>query len=214
MSVQKIGSIVAAAVLTAGVSWWSTAPAGAGSCVNAESALLSHTAFASYCDLASHAGRSIHGSSRMATDESAQLAMAAGELAQELGLTGLAAPKPVLGSADLGGTAATWGMPALNAASPAVLPMTPALQDVSTAPSVPALPVLPQTPDLARRTPPAKQRLAGQVGRPQVPGSPVKVNHNVAEPVHDMGKDVAGALLEKGGKTSGLPEVTQGLGTR
>lgn len=213
MSVQKIRSIVAAAVLTAGVSWWSTAPAGAGSCVNAESALLSHTAFASYCDLASHAGRSVPGSSRMATDEAAQLAMAAGELAQELGLTGLAAPGPVLGSADLGGTAATWGMPALNAASPAVLPMTPALQDVSTAPSVPALPVLPQTPDLSRKTP-AKQRLAGQVGRPQVPGSPVKVNQNVAEPVHDMGKDVAEVLLDKGTKTGGLPGVTPGLGTR
>lgn len=214
MSVQKIRSIVATAVLTAGVSWWSTAPAAAGSCMNAQPALLSHTAFASYCDLPSHAGQAVHGSSRMATDESAQLAMAAGELAQELGLTGLAAPKPVLGSADLGGTAATWGMPALNAASPAVLPMTPALQDVSTAPSVPALPVLPQMPDLSRKTPPAKQRLAAQADQPQAPGAPVKVSQNVAKPVHDMGKDVAGVLLEKGGKTSGLAGVTPGLGPR
>jgi hypothetical protein len=86
---------------------------------------------------------------RPVTPEVVGLAMAAGRLARELGLTGLATPSAAPGLIDLGGIVATWGMPPLAAATaPQSLPMAAgatAMEDLATEAHVPELPRLPIT---------------------------------------------------------------------
>ncbi|MFC5834290.1 hypothetical protein [Nonomuraea insulae] len=229
MSFQKIRGMVAVAALTAGVSWLYAGPAMAQSCPDAEPALLSANSIGSYCDehtkLRVNDGGS--GSGRMVTHESTKLAMAAGELARRLGLTGLATGKEVLGVADLGGMAATWSMPSLASASPALLPTLPGpigMKDLSTMASVPTLAELPEMPQQKKL--PGETSLGQALQRDNVTGSGSPLD--VAEPVHQVGAQVINVLLPKavesvegtsmlpGGQlvTTGFTGVSQSLGLR
>ncbi|PZG22957.1 hypothetical protein C1J01_02315 [Nonomuraea aridisoli] len=227
---QKIRSIVATAALAAGVGCLSTGPASADSCATADRALLSSTAIASYCDrhAATRLRETVSGSGRFVTDESVRLAMAAGELARDLGLTGLAAARPVLGTADLGGVAATWGMPALTSASPAGLPLAPdprTLKDLSTAAGVASLPMLPQVPEMAET---AETTLG--VGLPEVrfdrgvrvSDADLESPPHFAKPVQEIGEEVMDVLLPKAMESvegtstlvRGVTAIAPGLGAR
>ncbi|MFI7617758.1 hypothetical protein ACIBP6_41705 [Nonomuraea terrae] len=229
MSVQKIRSIVATAALAAGVGCLSTGPAAADSCAKADPALLSSTAIASYCDrhAAPRLGETVSGSSRFVTGESARLAMAAGELAHGLGLTGLAAAKPVLGTADLGGVAATWGMPALTSASPAGLPLAPdprTLKDLSTAAGVASLPVLPQVPEMAGtalRAGLPEARFDEGLRGSGIARSDLESPQHLAEPVQEVSEKVMDVLpkaVESVEGTQmlvgGVTAIAPGLGAR
>jgi hypothetical protein len=234
MSFQKIRSMIAVAALTAGVSWLFAGPAAAQSCPDAEPALLSTSSIASYCD--EHAKLRVNdggsGSGRMVASESTKLAMAVGELARRLGLTGLATGKEVLGIADLGGVAATWGMPSLAAASPALFPVVPGsagMKDLSTMTGIPMLSALPEVPQM-----PLQKKLPGETSLGQAPfhnrvtGSGVESPLDVVQPVHQVGAQVIDVLLPKvvqsvegtsmlpGGQpaVAGFTSLTQGLGLR
>ncbi|GAA3662277.1 hypothetical protein GCM10022224_027610 [Nonomuraea antimicrobica] len=201
--------MIAVAALTAGVCWLSTGPTTAQSCPGTEPSLLSPTAIASYCD--EHAKLRVNdggpGSGRMVTKESNKLAMAAGDLARHLGLTGLATGKEVLGVADLGGVAATWGMPSLTSASPALFPMVPGplgMKDLSTMagvpalpslPELPALPALPQEPQLANL--PAELSLGQATHQNRIAGTGIQSPLDLKQPVREVGADVIGELLPK-----------------
>ncbi|MEV4074648.1 hypothetical protein ACGFJC_43805 [Nonomuraea fuscirosea] len=228
--------MIAVAALTAGVSWLVAGPATAANCRNAEPGLLSPRSVATYCD--EHTKLRVNdsgsGSSRMVASESNKLAMAAGELARRLGLTGLATGRAVLGSADLGGMAATWGMPSLTSASPAipVVPGPAAMKDLSTVAGIPALPALPSLPSVPDLPPLARTPLEGDARRAQAPhhnsvgGTGIQSPTDLQRPVREVGEDVIGVLLPKavesiegtsmlpGGETavSGFTGLKQALG--
>ncbi|MFG1697030.1 hypothetical protein [Nonomuraea sp. NPDC049309] len=210
MSFQKIRSTIAVAAVAAGVSWLCAGPAAARTCARAEPAALPLT------QCGHHTGIELDdpgiGASRVITTETNRLAMAAGETARRLGLTGLATGRRALGMSDLGGIAATWGMPSL-AGSPTLLPLVPqplTMKDLATMRSVPALPELPRVP-LAGK-PPAGRQGEGTLGEskhsanrqdrkapppPTVAGtrldSPIKLH----EPVREVGSQVISELLPK-----------------
>ncbi|MEO3869700.1 hypothetical protein ABGB18_12795 [Nonomuraea sp. B12E4] len=203
MSSRKVRSVLAAAALAAGVSWLSAGPAVARACARAEPSLLSAASLASACD--EHAklrpNESGMGSSRMVTNESIEMAMAAGRLARQLGLTGLAAGKTALGPADLGGTAATWGMPSLSAASPAVFSAVPGptgMRDLSTMADIPALPSLPELP---KTNVPAEMSFDHGPHHTRISGSGVESSLDPVRPVRQVGSEVIGTLLPKAAKS-------------
>ncbi|MEV0381851.1 hypothetical protein [Nonomuraea sp. NPDC050643] len=223
------------ASLTAGVSWLVAGPAAAAvSCTDSEPALLSPTSIAAYCD--EHARLRVNdggpsSSSRMVATESNRLAMAAGDMARRLGLTGLASGKSALGVADLGGMAATWGMPSLASASPSLFPMVPGpigMKDLSTMagmPAMPSLPELPNTPLTAKL--PAEMTLGQAPYNNRIAGSGVQSPMDVEKPVREVGEDVVGVLLPKavesvegtsmlpgGEAVTGFTGLVQGLGLR
>ncbi|WP_393167544.1 hypothetical protein [Nonomuraea marmarensis] len=222
------------ATLTAGVSWLAVAPATADTCADAEPSLLSSTAAATYCD--EHTTLRVNdgglGSSRMVTSESNKLAMAAGELARRLGLTGLATGKSVLGVADLGGVAANWGMPSLASASPALFPTMPGpagMRDLSTMAGIPALPALPELPSTPLQAKlPAEMSLGQAPYHNRIAGSGIESPLDLERPVSEVGAEVIGTLLPKavesvegtsmlpGGQpvADGFTGLTQGLGLR
>lgn len=234
MSFQKIRSMIALAALTAGVSWLYAGPAVAQGCPDSKPALLSTSSIATYCD--EHAKLRVNnggsGGGRMVTNESTKLALAAGELARRLGLTGLATGKEVLGVTDLGGMAATWSMPSLATASPALFPAVPGpigMKDLSTMTGIPVLPALPEMPQI-----PLQKKLPGETSLGQAPydnsvtGSGVGSPLDVAEPVRQVGAQVINVLLPKaiqsvegtsmlpGGQpaVAGFTSLVQGLGLR
>ncbi|SDL56719.1 hypothetical protein [Nonomuraea jiangxiensis] len=232
MSSRKVRSVLAAAALAAGVSWLTAGPATARTCAQAEPALLAMSSIASLCD--EHARLRLNdgtpGGGRMVTAESNKMAMAAGQLARQLGLTGLATGKTVLGSADLGGMAATWGMPSLTSASPALFPAVPGpadMRDVSTMVGIPALPALPQLPQAPLQAKvPAETSFGHGPRHDRVTGNGVKSALDLERPVNEVGSDVIGTLLPKavesvegtsmlpGGQllVDGFSGMTQGLG--
>ena len=200
MSFQKIRSTIAVAAVAAGVSWLCAGPAAARSCARADTAALPLT------QCGHHTGIALDdpgiGASRVVTTETNRLAMAAGETARRLGLTGLATGQRALGTSDLGGIAATWGMPSL-AGSPAQLPLVPqplTMKDLATMRSVPALPELPRVP-LAGKPPAGKHGDSKQARKAPPPAtvagtrldSPLKLH----EPVREVGSQVIGELLPK-----------------
>ncbi|HEX4817263.1 MAG TPA: hypothetical protein VFV66_31365 [Nonomuraea sp.] len=157
MSSHTIRSFVAAATLTAGITWLTATPAHA-----TAGPLTTAVARAAACDhrpaavpgaltasCGGHPGLRLDDPAlggRSLTPEAVDLAMAAGRLARELGLTGLAVPNRAPGLIDLGGIVATWGMPSLTTAAPEVFPMAagPAgMKDLATEVHVPELPALP-----------------------------------------------------------------------
>ncbi|MEO3889167.1 hypothetical protein [Nonomuraea sp. B5E05] len=220
--------------MTAGVTWWAATPSTADSCSNTKPVVLSPDSALSFCHEQSRVdindGGS--GSSRMVAEESGKLAMATGRLARQLGLTGLAAGKPALGGADIGGVAATWGMPMLTSASPVVFPTVPGragMKDMSTLTSVPALPSLPslpETPLLAKL--PAEMSLGQASHDNRIAGSRIRSPKELDKPVREVGEDVVGVLLPKavesvegtsmltGGRSAvpGVTGLTDGLGLR
>ncbi|MEV0613894.1 hypothetical protein AB0I81_11275 [Nonomuraea sp. NPDC050404] len=199
--------MIAVAALTAGVSWLFAGPSTADSCT--ETALLSPaTASSPGCEPPNlRVGQGLGegsggpGSSRMITEESNALAMAAGELARRLGLTGLATGKEVLGAADIGGIAANWGMPSLASSSPALFPMAPGpigMADLSTVAGMPGLPSLPQLP----RTPlqdklPGMMTLGQEPYHNRVQGSGVQSPMDLQQPVNMVSENLIGTLLPK-----------------
>lgn len=235
MSFQKIRSVIAVAALSAGVSWLFAGPSAAGTtCADTGSALLSPTSIASYCD--GHARLRLDdggsGGSRMIVSESNRLALAAGALARQLGLTGLASGRDALGMADMGGVAATWGMPSLASASPALFPMVPGpigMADLSTMAGMPGLPTLPEMP----RTP-LEDRLPEEMTVGQGPyhnrvsGNGIQSPLDLDKRVRQVGGEVVEVLLPKamesvegasmlpGGEpaVAGFTGLTHGLGLR
>lgn len=140
MSPHKIRSIIAAAALAAGVSWLAAAPADAGACGK------KHAAGKTACEEpAAPRPNDAPPGSREITPEAVDLTMAAGRLARDIGLIGLASTRPVPGLLDLGGIAATWGMPSLASASPglSLRPEPVGMEDLATEAHVPDLPALP-----------------------------------------------------------------------
>lgn len=191
------------ATLTAGVTWLAAAPSTADSCIGTEPALLSPKSLLTYCDQTTRlrVNDGGTGGSRMVTDETTKLAMAANAMARQAGLTGLAAAREVLGVADLGGMAATWGMPSLTTASPALFPAAPGpagMQDLSTVAEVPVLPALPQVP-----TTPLQAKLPAEMslGRPpahnRIAGSEITSPADLEKPVKQVGAEVVDVLLPK-----------------
>ncbi|MEW1840535.1 hypothetical protein AB0392_21550 [Nonomuraea angiospora] len=192
------------ATLTAGITWLAATPSTAGSCTGGEPALLSPKSVATYCEERARLRLEDAGSrgGKLVTTESNKLAMAAGEMARQLGLTGLATGREALGIADLGGLAANWGMPALFSASPApypVVPRTGSMKDLATmaaVPALPALPELPQTPLVAKL--PAETSLGNAAPyQNRVAGSPVESPLDLKEPVAEVGSQVVDILLPK-----------------
>lgn len=196
MSSRKIRSILTVAALTAGVTWPVAGPSVADTCRPRE-------AVASYCDghakLQLNEGRT--NGHRVVTEEVGKLAMAAGDMARRLGLTGLAAARSAMGPlADLGGVGATWGMPSLNSASPALFPAASGnsgMRDLATTlqvPALPALPALPPAPVAARV--PTEMTLAE---RPTAPASAraAKSPGRARQPVREVGGDLISNLLPR-----------------
>ncbi|MEV0228475.1 hypothetical protein [Nonomuraea sp. NPDC050786] len=188
MSSQKIRSIIAVATLTAGVTWLAAAPSTADTCKG--TGVTARTT-ASYCGTYAATDGALGGGT--AADESEKLAMAAGAMAAQLGLTGLATAREALGAADMGGLAATWGMP-----SPALLPKVPEsleMRDLATMARVPALPALPEVPskplevkvpDLSLGNGPSHNRYAGSGTRPPA---------SLHRPVEEVRAEVVDVLL-------------------
>ncbi|MEV4361517.1 hypothetical protein ACWEPL_24425 [Nonomuraea sp. NPDC004186] len=204
MSSQKIRSIIAVATLTAGITWLAATPSTADMCKGGEPALLSPKSIATYCEERAPVRLDEAGArgGKLVTTESNKLAMAAGEMARQLGLTGLATGREALGIADLGGLAANWGMPSLFSASPALLPMVPgstSMKDLATVaevPALPALPVLPQTPLVAKL--PAEMPLGNAAPyQNRIAGSAVESPLDLKEPVAEVGSQVVDILLPK-----------------
>ncbi|MDX3102910.1 hypothetical protein [Nonomuraea angiospora] len=192
------------ATLTAGITWLAATPSTAGSCNGGEPALLSPKSVATYCEERAQVRLEDAGSrgGKLVTTESNKLAMAAGEMARRLGLTGLATGREALGIADLGGLAANWGMPALFSASPApypVVPRTGSMKDLATmaaVPALPALPELPPTPLVAKL--PAEMSLGNAAPyQNRIAGSPVESPLDLKEPVAEVGSQVVDILLPK-----------------
>ncbi|MFI7639183.1 hypothetical protein [Nonomuraea sp. NPDC049400] len=185
MSSQKIRSIIAVATLAAGVTWLAAAPSAADSCTGLSTSSCGKSA-------ANDGGL---GSGRMVTDESDKLAMAVGAMAAQLGLTGLATAREALGAADMGGVAATWGMP-----SPALLPKIPGtvdMQDLSTMARVPALPALPQVPPRPLEAKLPEISLGDSPYRNRVAGSGIQPQTNLGQPVEEVRAEVVDVLLPK-----------------
>ncbi|MGN9843770.1 hypothetical protein ACTMTI_37160 [Nonomuraea sp. H19] len=231
MSAHKIRGIIAVAAVTAGVSWLAPGPAMAETCADDQRALLSNTSIASYCDERSGMRLDVGGpgAGRAVTSESSRLAMTAGTMARQLGLTGLATAKEAMGTADLGGIAANWGMPALASASPALFPALPdpaGMKDLATMITVPALSALPPTPLESQVS--SQLSLDDGPHHDRVAGSGVKSPLDLQKPVQEVSADVIGVLLpevvERVGHTSVLPDgqpvaagfdgLVHGLGVR
>ncbi|MBF8190761.1 hypothetical protein ITP53_34645 [Nonomuraea sp. K274] len=212
MPSQKLRCLAVAA-LTAGVSWTVVSPATAAPCDDREPALLTHTSVASHCG--AHAElrgtEGIHAGGRMVTTEGNRLAMATGELARHLGLTGLATAKSVMGVADLGGVAATWAMPSPAAASPgAFSASSTGMRDLSTVAGIPALPALPALPAVPAAvsalpvlpavpsTPRDGKPSSGQFSvHNRIAGSVIQSPLDLQKPVREAGADLVGVLLPK-----------------
>ncbi|MEU6719451.1 hypothetical protein ABZ897_49005 [Nonomuraea sp. NPDC046802] len=236
MSSQKIRNVIAVAALIAGVSWLTASPAAAAPCHNGEPSLLTSTSIASYCsdEARLHLNDGSPASSRMVAEESNKLAQAAGHMARQMGLTGLATARSALGTSDLGGVAAMWGMPALTSASPAFFPALPGpvtMKDVATMAGVPALPALPTLPSVP-------QEPLGGLVRSDVPGGRASYHNTIAgsgiespmdleKPVRQVGSDVINVLLPKAVESvegtsmltgdsalGGFTELVQKLGLR
>ncbi|GAA3576305.1 hypothetical protein GCM10022419_066900 [Nonomuraea rosea] len=191
------------AALTAGVSWLTAGPSPADSCPDTEHALLSSSSIAAHCGKQSRVRINDGGkaSSRMVTTESNKLAMAAGDLARQLGLTGLATGKSALGTADLGGVAATWGMPSLASGAPALFPAVPGpigMKDLSTMAGIPALPALPALPQQPLQSKvPSEMSLGQSPYHNRVAGTGIQSPLDLEKPVYEVGADVIGVLLPK-----------------
>ncbi|WP_043629781.1 hypothetical protein [Nonomuraea candida] len=199
------------AALTAGVSWLFASSSTAETCSDLDPGLLTPALQTSYCDTPGELRLSDNtGGSRMIAEEANRLAMEAGRLARQLGLTGLATVKDVMGMADLGGVAATWHMPSLTAASPAVLPMLPApvgMADLNTMsampmlPTLPALPILPQTPRLPQPRYESAEPGKSAADRPpyegNIAGHGIGSPLDVQQPVQEIGEKVLSELLPK-----------------
>ncbi|MET7332614.1 hypothetical protein [Nonomuraea sp. NPDC005650] len=199
MSSQKIRSIIAVATLTAGITWLAATPSTARSCADKQPVLLSPKSAVSYCDERTQAR--VYNGSKLVTTESNDLAQAAGELARQLGLTGLASGRKVLGIADLGGMAATWGMPSLVSASPALFPTVPGpagmkdLATVAEVPGLPALPVLPEKPLVAKV--PGEASLKDRPYANRVAGHEIESPLDLQKPAEEVGSEVVDILLPK-----------------
>ncbi|MEU4513583.1 hypothetical protein AB0G05_29135 [Nonomuraea wenchangensis] len=198
MPSHKFRTIVATAALAAGVSWFAASPTGADTCGGAR-----HSNSLLGC-----AGRvevrpeDVPGGTTIAP-ETGDLAMAAGRLARQLGLTGLATGGALPGKVDLGGVPASWGMPPLSAAFPRVRQAAagPAgMRDLATAAYVAALPTLPQVPALSG-TPARASREPKPY--PAIAGAPGKDPRGARKPMDEVGSQVVGELL---------PQALGGLG--
>ena len=197
MPSHKFRTIVATAALAAGVSWFAAGPTGADTCRGARQENVSSS-------LLGCAGRvevrpeDVPGGAAI-TPEATDLAMAAGRLARQLGLTGLAAGGGLPGKVDLGGVPASWGMPPLSFSSPRVRQAAagPAgMRDLSTAAYVAALPTLPQVPALSGT--PARGSASQELGpRTAVAASSANDSQGVRKPVGEVGSQVVGELLPK-----------------
>ncbi|MET8863686.1 hypothetical protein ABZW11_12075 [Nonomuraea sp. NPDC004580] len=197
MSFQKIRSTIAVAAAAVGVSWLCAGPAAARTCARTEGALLPPA----LAQCGGHTGIQLDdpgiGATRVVASETAKLAMAAGDTARRLGLTGLATGKQALGMSDLGGVAATWGMPPL-VGSPALLPLVPeprTMKDVTTMRGVPALPELPKVP-LAGK-PPASKKARNAPPHGTIAGTGLDSPMKLQEPVRQVGSQVISEVLPK-----------------
>ncbi|MGW2145537.1 hypothetical protein ACWCOT_14615 [Nonomuraea bangladeshensis] len=188
MPSHKFRIIVATAALAAGVSWFAAGPTGADTCGGAR-----HSTSLLGC-----AGRvevrpqDVPGGTVIAP-EANDLALAAGRLARQLGLTGLASGGALPGKVDLGGVPASWGMPPLSSASPLVRQAAagPAgMRDLATAAYVAALPTLPQAPVL-----PGTPARASREPHTVIAGSPRKDPRGARKPAGEVGSQVVGELL-------------------
>ncbi|MET8984000.1 hypothetical protein ABZW49_00990 [Nonomuraea wenchangensis] len=202
---HKFRTIVATAALAAGVSWFAAGPTGADTCGGAR-----HSDSLLGC-----AGRveikpeDVPGGTSI-TPEANDLAMAAGRLARQLGLTGLAAGGALPGKVDLGGVPASWGMPPLSFSSPRVRQAAagPAgMRDLATAAYVAALPTLPQVPALS-----GTRARASREPEPYtaIAGAPRKDPRGVRKPVGEVGSQVVGELLPQALGDLGDPPVLPG----
>ncbi|MCK2214609.1 hypothetical protein MF672_012520 [Actinomadura sp. ATCC 31491] len=236
MPSHKIRTIVATAALAtlaAGVTWLAAGPTGADTC--GRRAIMTRDGLAGCSGRTELHLNDVPGTKEF-TPEVNDLAMAAGRLARQLGLTGLAMGRSVPGMADLGGLAATWGMPSLASTSPRFFPAAagPAgMEDLSTAAHVAALPTLPMVPRLPGV--PLQKRIPQDVtlgGAPKphnrIIGSGAKDPIGLEKPVSEVGSRVIGELLPRaigdlGGSTvlpgrdpgvAGLTGLVQGLGLR
>ncbi|MEW9554764.1 hypothetical protein [Nonomuraea sp. NPDC050783] len=207
MPFRQIRSIVATtalAALAAGVTWLAAGPTGADACGGAERTVLPSGLVG--CGERTELHLNDVPGTREITPEVNDLAMTMGRLARRLGLAGLAMGRAVPGMADLGGVAATWGMPSLASASPRFFPAAagPAgMEDLSTAAHVAALPTLPVLPSapaaappqgrLSQGTPlgggPAHTKSAGKAGKQ------AKDPIGLEKPVNEVGSRVVGELL-------------------
>ncbi|RSN01089.1 hypothetical protein DMB42_39510 [Nonomuraea sp. WAC 01424] len=185
------------ATLTAAVTWPVAGPSTADTC------RAQNESVASYCNgktmLRLNEGKT--NGHRVVTEEISKLAVAAGDMARRLGLTGLTTARSAMGPlADLGGVGATWGMPSLTSASPALFPMVPGdrgMRDLATTlqvPALPALPALPQTPIMARV--PAETAVGGKPTSP-AKGQSAQAPMDLRQPVHELGGRLLANLLPK-----------------
>jgi hypothetical protein len=197
VSSQKIRRILAVAALTAGVTWLTANASTADACKDPVAPAIA-TSCGDHTEL--RLDEQTAGGSRLITDESGKLARAAGEMARQMGLTGLAVVRSAMGPlADLGGVGATWGMPSLATASPALFPMVPGpagMQDLATmlqVPMLPELPALPQTPIAAKL--PAEMTLGKEPYTNSLTGHGIQSPADVHQPVMEIGGEVIGNLL-------------------
>jgi hypothetical protein len=170
--------------LTAGVTWWAASPVAADEC-RAKPAARAATA-TRLCDDLTEIRLD---DERPLTSQTEELAASTARMAQRIGLTGLASARSAMGLTDLGGIAATSGMPALPSSTPAQsgLPSLTKLPDVPDLPDIPGVSNLPVGMTLGTLPDPAKVAGKGVRGQdmpvneikddliartlPQVPGT-------------------------------------------
>ncbi|NRQ31387.1 hypothetical protein HII36_05975 [Nonomuraea sp. NN258] len=201
MSSRNIRGIVALAALTTGLCTATASPAAADSC--ADPGLLPAAPLTGECGETTNVGVIDYtGSAGRLAEGGNALAMAAGEMARRIGLSGLAMPGT--GMADLGGVTATWGMPSLSGSSPAALAGLPLMRDLTTMARVPTLPALPQFPGTGSLPVGVSFGDAADAGR--VADDSLRAPMNLREPLAEIGDQVFGRTL------SDVPKTLRGLG--
>jgi hypothetical protein len=121
-------------------------------------------------------------------------------MAQRLGLTGLASARSAMGLTDLGGIAATSGMPALTSSAPARPGGLPSLAKLPDVPDLPSLPELPGVSDL-----PVGMTLGNLPDPAKVAGDGMEAPLDMPAPVNEIKNDLIDRTLPQ------VPTTVDGL---
>ncbi|MFI7449427.1 hypothetical protein ACIBQX_18165 [Nonomuraea sp. NPDC049714] len=187
--------------LTAGVTWLGAGPVAADECRTKPTTVRAGTT-ATLCDDL----RKIRlddgsiGGSRLLTSQTDELATGTARMAQRLGLTGLTSARSAMGLTDLGGIAATSGMPALTSSAPARPGGLPSLAKLPDVPDLPSLPELPGVSDL-----PVGMTLGNLPDPAKVAGDGMEAPLDMPAPVNEIKNDLIDRTLPQ------VPTTVDGL---
>jgi hypothetical protein len=188
--------------LTAGVTWLGAGPVAADECRTKPTTVRAGTA-ARLCDDLTKIRLDDDpiGGNRLVTSQTEELAASTARMAQRIGLTGLASGRSAMGLTDMGGIAATSGMPALPSSTAA----ESGLPGLAKLPDVPDLPSLPDVPGVSNL--PVGMTLGTLPDPAKVAGKGVRARNM---PVNEIKDDlIARTLPQVPGTVDGLTSDTR-----